>query len=317
MIKNKIVFFNIIDIFLIFNIILLFYITQKIYTPSVILIPKANINKIISYLNNKQYDINIADSFLLRILGVPQNGWIDLKKNNMSKIDFLYKLTTSKAALKLITLIPGETYYFFLDKLTSNLALSKEKLTFYYNKLSYKKDGNILAESYNIPIGMNEKQVISYLFNYTNKEYQKLSKKIFGNYNKKKWFYYITIASIIQKEAANKKEMPIVSSVIYNRIKNNMKLQMDGTLNYGKYSNIKITPKRIKEDISNYNTYKILGIPNNPISSVSLETIKYAIFPAKTKYLYFVKKGNGHIFSTTYKKHLDHINNIKLTKGIK
>ena len=48
--------------------------------------------------------------------------------------------------------------------------------------------------------------------------------------------------------------MPKVSSVIYNRLKKDMPLQMDGTLNYGKYSHIKVTPKRIKTDKSGFNT---------------------------------------------------------------
>ena len=55
---------------------------------------------------------------------------------------------------------------------------------------------------------------------------------------RKKWFKILTIASIIQKEAANDAEMPLVASVIYNRLDKGMRLQMDGTLNYGIYSHV-------------------------------------------------------------------------------
>ncbi len=110
--------------------------------------------------------------------------------------------------------------------------------------------------------------------------------------------------------------MPTVSSVIHNRLKKGMKLQMDGTLNYGKYSHIKITSQRIKEDNSSYNTYKNRGLPEHPICAVSLDAIKAAIFPAKTDYLYFVKneKNGLHSFSKSYKEHVNNINKNRIIK---
>ena len=91
---------------------------------------------------------------------------------------------------------------------------------------------------------------------------------------------------------------------------------MDGTLNYGKYSHIRVSAKRIKEDTSSYNTYKNKGLPNDPICAVSLNSIKAAIFPVKSNYYYFVKdnKTGLHKFSTSYKKH---VNNIRANKGVK
>jgi len=150
--------------------------------------------------------------------------------------------------------------------------------------------------------------LIHYLVNYALKQHKKTSMKIFGKFDKKNWFRYLIIASIIEKEAGSKKEMPLVSSVIYNRLKKGMKLQMDGTLNYGKYSRIKVTPNRINEDMSRYNTYKYKGLPPHPVSSASNEAILAAIFPKKTNYLYFVRTQKGkHTFSETYKEHLRNI----------
>ena len=63
---------------------------------------------------------------------------------------------------------------------------------------------------------------------------------------------------------------------------------MDGVLNYSKYSHTKITPKMIKEDTSEYNTYKNRGLPSNPVCAVELTAIKAAIFPIKSNYLYQV-----------------------------
>jgi len=235
----------------------------------------------------------------------------------MTKIEFLYKLTTSKAALKKITLIPGETYYFFLQEVASTLGVSTFKLFNNYAIYAYRKDGNILADTYYLPLGMKPKDLILYLLNTTDKRYEALSKKIFRTYNKKKWYdRYITIASIIQKEAASKDEMRIISSVIYNRLKKGMKLQMDGVLNYGKYSHTKVTPKMIKEDNTDYNTYKYKGLPSNPVCAVELASIKAAISPNITDYLYFVKApdGKSHIFSSSFRKHKKNIKNIKRKK---
>ena len=134
------------------------------------------------------------------------------------------------------------------------------------------------------------------------------SQKIFGTFNERKWFQYVTVASVIQKEAANNQEMPLVSSVIQNRLKKGMKLQMDGTLNYGKYSHEKVTAKRIRNDKSPYNTYIYKGLPPYPVCNVGFDAIKAAIFPAQTDYLYFVKSKDGtHKFSRYYSTHLRNI----------
>jgi UPF0755 protein len=95
-----------------------------------------------------------------------------------------------------------------------------------------------------------------------------------------------------------------------------MPLQMDGTLNYGKYSHEKITPYRLKNDKSSYNTYINTGLPKHPICSVSLNSIKAAIFPAKSDYLYFMrnKKTGTHDFTKSYKTHLNNINKQKSIK---
>ncbi len=222
--------------------------------------------------------------------------------------DFLYKLTHAKAALYDITLIPGETTYIFLNQLSQKLNLNREKLEEEYNRQTKQKEGALVPNTYKMPIGITERELIRILLFNSHKQMKKLSFKLFGNYNEKKWFHFVTIASVIQKESANIKEMPLVSSVIYNRVKKGMKLQMDGTLNYGKYSHIKITPKRIREDNSIYNTYKNSGIPKAPVCNVSFEALRAAVFPAKTSYLYFMKsKSGGHDFSCNYSTHLRNI----------
>jgi len=306
--KKLIIIKYILEIVLIIVISLMYYINQPLKTKEIIYIPNGSINGIITHLSNKGYNLFKLDSLILRAIGSPQRGWINIGTTKLLRGDFLYKLTKEKAALQNVTLIPGETTHIFLNQLATNLHLNRAKLQKEYNKQTYIKEGAFVPNTYSLPIGIDEKELIRILLNNSLHEMKKLSQKIFGNYDKRKWFRYVTIASIIQKESANVKEMPLVSSVIYNRIKRGMKLQMDGTLNYGKYSHIKITPKRIRNDKTTYNTYIHKGIPKYPVCNVSFNAIKAAIFPAKTSYLYFMKSKRGtHDFACNYSTHLHNI----------
>ncbi len=256
----------------------------------------------------KKYDVSKLDSLILRFIGSPQSGWVNIGTTCNTKADFLYKLTRAKAALQNVTLIPGETTYVFLRQLAINLDLNIKKLYSEYTNQAPVKEGAFVPDTYKMPIGITEKELVYLLLKVSHEKMKALSMKIFGTYNKKKWFQYVAIASIIQKESANKQEMPIVSSVIYNRIKKGMKLQMDGSLNYGKYSHMKVTPYRIRNDRSIFNTYLYKGVPSVAVCNVSFSAIKAAIFPAKTDYLYFMKNSHGvHDFSRNYSTHLYNI----------
>ena len=95
----------------------MYYLNKPIKTSNVVYIPPGSINQIISQLKSKKYDVSKLDSFLLRLIGSPQSGWINMQSTHLTKADFLYKLTRAKAALQNITLIPGETSYIFLNQI--------------------------------------------------------------------------------------------------------------------------------------------------------------------------------------------------------
>lgn len=300
--------FFIVEAILITIVIIAFYLSQPINSQKIIYIPKGTIKEIISYLIDKNINLSKLDIYILRAIGNPQSGFIDLEKDKLTRGDFLYKLTKAKSALTTITLIPSETNYFFILDIAKKLNLSASKLLNAYNKYTNYSDGVILANTYKIPIGFDEDKLMKYLISNSMKIHKKLSIEYLGKWDEKKWFKYVTIASIIEKEAGNDEERGLVSAVIYNRLKRGMKLQMDGTLNYGKYSHSKVTPQRIKEDESHFNTYKFRGVPPSPISSVTINSIESALFPEDVKYLYFFKKDkNSHVFSNSYKEHLRNI----------
>ena len=281
-----------------------FYTTIPVKTTQTLFVPKGSINTIISQLTKNGYKLSAVDSYILRFMGSPQTGWIHIGKNKLNRIDFLYKLTSSKAMINKVTLIPGETSEIFFQNISRDLKLNSYKLNKYYNKFSSYPEAGIYADTYYVPYGIREKHLMNFLVRESEKKYKSFSEKIYGKYDKKQWLKVLIIASIIQKEAANNEEMPLVSSVIHNRLKKKMRLQMDGTLNYGKFSHTKVTPERIKTDRSTFNTYKHKGLPLSPIGSVSIASIKAAIKPAKTTHLYFMKNKDGvHDFSDSFKAH--------------
>ena len=300
------------NIALVFIISFAFYTTIPIKTTQTLFVPQGSINTIISQLTKKGYELSVIDNYIIRLMGSPQTGWIHIGKNELNRIDFLYKLTSAKAMIHKVTLIPGETSELFFELLAKDLKLDKIKLKKYYDQFSSYPEAGIYADTYYVPYGMKEKHLMNFLTRESEEKYKKFSEKIYGNYNKEQWLKVLIIASIIQKEAANNNEMPLVSSVIHNRLKKKMRLQMDGTLNYGKFSHIKVTPERIKNDMTAFNTYKHKGLPPSPIGSVSIASIKAAIKPAKTNYLYFMKNKDGvHDFSDSFKAHRKNVKKAK------
>ncbi len=274
-------------------------------SSQVVYIPKGGTSEIITYLKKNNFDLLNIDKQIIRFFGYPQSGWLNIGRTHLSKGDFLYALANAKAALEEITLIPGETLYFFIKNISQKLNLNEEALHLAYTNYAPMIEGVILANTYKVPKGISETHLMYYLVNTSLKEHKKWAIKFLGQYDQNQWFRYIIIASIIQKESANEEEMPLVSAVIRNRLDKKMRLQMDGTLNYGKYSHTKITPEMIRNDTTSYNTYRYDGIPKAPVGSVSFKAIQAAIFPANVDYLYFVRNKNGvHSFTKNYNEHL-------------
>ena len=109
------------------------------------------------------------------------------------------------------------------------------------------------------------------------------------------------MSSIIEREAKIDSDRPLVSSVIYNRLKINMKLQMCSTVQYilGEPKET-LTYKDIAID-DPYNTYLYAGLPPGPICSPGKASIEAALYPADTDYIYFVvseKLDGSHNFSS-------------------
>ncbi|MFN7065193.1 MAG: endolytic transglycosylase MltG [Aquificaceae bacterium] len=119
---------------------------------------------------------------------------------------------------------------------------------------------------------------------------------------------WITIASMVEKETSKAEERPLVSAVIYNRIKKGMKLQIDPTVIYALkrkglwQGRLTLNHLTIEDP---YNTYYYYGLPPSPICNPGIDSLRAVLEPAKVNYLYFVADGSGgHRFSKSYSEHL-------------
>ncbi len=117
----------------------------------------------------------------------------------------------------------------------------------------------------------------------------------------------VIIASMIDREAMVGAERAVVAAVIWNRLRKDMLLQIDATIQYALG---KTKPLLTYDDLeieSPYNTYKYAGLPPTPISNPGLAALKAAANPTDDKYLYYVARNDGtgrHYFSTTYEQFL-------------
>lgn len=118
----------------------------------------------------------------------------------------------------------------------------------------------------------------------------------------------IIIASLIQGETQDVEQMPIISSVIHNRLKEDMPLGIDATTRYelGDWTN-ELTAEQMNENTP-YNTRRQKGLPPSGICLSSKEAIISAIFPKDTNYLYYIHGKEGELIpALTYEEHLSNI----------
>jgi UPF0755 protein len=119
----------------------------------------------------------------------------------------------------------------------------------------------------------------------------------------------VTLASLVEKETAVPDERRIVASVYENRLSKGMALDCDPTTIYAALLDQRYRGAIYRSDLSSknaYNTYKHAGLPPGPIANPGLESLKAALAPAETDFLYFVAKGDGsggHQFSKNIEEH--------------
>jgi UPF0755 protein len=122
--------------------------------------------------------------------------------------------------------------------------------------------------------------------------------------SKRNFHQILTMASLIEKEAADSEERKIISGILWKRLDKKMPLQVDATLDYVLGKN---TFELVTEDLKTdgpYNTYTRIGLPPTPICSPGLDAITAAIYPENSPYWYYLsdKEGNIH-YAKTFEEH--------------
>ena len=127
------------------------------------------------------------------------------------------------------------------------------------------------------------------------------------------WTTGLRLASVVQREAADKQDMPLIAGILWNRLLKEMKLEVDATVQYARGKTdkgwwIPIKPEDITEIDSLYNTYKYQGLPPHPICNPGIDAIEAVLNPTETDYLYYLHDSNRQIHcAKTYQEHLSNI----------
>ncbi|MGC9066130.1 MAG: endolytic transglycosylase MltG [Candidatus Ratteibacteria bacterium] len=174
-------------------------------------------------------------------------------------------------------------------------------------------EGYLFPDTYKFPYGVSKEAVAKRMVD----RFWEIIQQIYPEpekLNRAELRKIVIIASIVEKEAELNSERPIIAGIFYNRLKRGIPLQSCATIKYviGNKKFLNMQDLKIR---SPYNTYLHRGLPPGPICNPGRESLKAAINPTKTPYLFFVSKGNGtHYFSTTYSEHLS-AKNYYITSG--
>jgi UPF0755 protein len=180
----------------------------------------------------------------------------------------------------------------------------KANIVFIEEQKNLSLEGFLFPDTYFISPGTPMEEIIAtFLSNFEdkiNKEIEEMIEK-----EGTTLFETIIIASLLEKEVTSFEDKQIVSGIIRRRLEKGMRLQLDATVTYltGRKSvQIPITETRIR---SSYNTYVYDGLPVGPICNPGIESIKAALLPKETDYLYYLSKPTGEtVFNRTFDEHV-------------
>ena len=166
-------------------------------------------------------------------------------------------------------------------------------------------EGRFLPETYLYQMGDSDLEILKRAYAANKKVLQQAWENRAKDLPYKTPYEALIMASIVEKETGYAPERPVIAGVFVNRMRKGMRLQTDPTVIYGigqSYDgNIR---KRDLQKATPYNTYTINRLPPTPIALPSADAIEATLNPEKTKFLYFVAKGEGkHHFSRNLKEH--------------
>ncbi|MFD8720882.1 endolytic transglycosylase MltG [Streptomyces sp. NPDC059629] len=165
-------------------------------------------------------------------------------------------------------------------------------------------EGYLFPASYPLAKGSTPQSVLRSMVETAKQKFEMAPVAAGAQRNAMNVYQAVTIASIVQAEAANPADMGKVARVVFNRLQNGMPLQMDSTLNYGLNRNTLNTTVNDTRVQSPYNTYQRMGLPPTPIDSPGEDAMRAALNPTPGNWLYFVTVKPGDTrFTADYAEH--------------
>jgi len=258
---------------------------------------------------------NLAFLMALLLVGTVGGSSYFLNAQGIDPVEFFSNM--ANPSMRFVKVQPGLRKEQIADLYGRTLAWNDQNKTAFLNAAglgsSSDVDGYYLPGSYWFSKDAGGAEVGKDMVDNFNKSVQKNITKS-GAANLKKNINIDTavrIASIIQREAAGKNDMRLISGIIWNRMFKGMNLQMDATLQYAKGTSTDWWPTVKPEDKdldSPFNTYKYKGLPPTAIANPSIEAIEAAYNPQNTSCLFYIHDKNRQIHcSSSYEVHKENI----------
>jgi len=221
-------------------------------------------------------------------------------------------ITSGEVEPIVVTLREGWSAKRIAEELSDKLNINKDLFEYHLSDSAFIRslgfevpylEGYLYPETYHFSYGMDEKSMIKWMVTLFSEKFGDAERIRAGELSMSV-NEVITLASIIEGEVVQDEERPTVSSVYHNRLDSDMRLQADPTIQYI----LTDGPRRLsRKDLfieSPYNTYRNSGLPPGPIGNPGYLSIKAALWPAETEFIYFVATGDGyHTFSKTLDEH--------------
>jgi UPF0755 protein len=241
-------------------------------------------------------------------------GYFYVRPSN-STLDLAWKLTSGKMATQVVTIPEGKASWEIFSILKARFPLDTLRFDSLVHSAEFAKacrleapdlEGYLFPDTYVLPWKVTERDVLKVMtrrFQEVTKEFN-LATPMYRTYGQRGW---LTLASIVEKEAAVASEQDPIAGVFYNRLVQGWSLGADPTV---RFAVRKPTGPLFVSDLNSdspYNTRKFTGLPPGPICNPGRGALRAALNPMKTDKMYFVAKDDGsreHFFSVDNSDHV-------------
>lgn len=255
--------------------------------------------------------------FVLRVTGWETRiraGYYYLSPRN-SVMEIAMKLTSGEMATRAMTIPEGKASweifgivdnYFPLDSLVFDSLVNSREFAASLGVESPTLEGYLYPDTYVVPWKLSERDLLAMLVGRFQEVLAELDLEDNEFVQKHGVHGLVTLASIVEKEAAVRREQRRIAGVFHNRLRKGWSLGADPTV---RYAVRKMTATLRKDDLavnSPYNTRRFTGLPPGPIANPGEAALRATLNPEKTRMMFFVAKDDGsreHFFTETYAEH--------------